>query len=149
MSKKIRTKANGEGTIYTQKRNGKNYYRGQISIGYDDKGKLIRKSFSSYSKKEVIKKMNEYQYKQNTGQLPTDYKINLEELFHTWLFDFRINDLKPSSFERYEGIYRNYIKDSPIGNIKLADLRAPHIQSYYNDLLDDNTISISTANTIN
>ncbi|RXI60139.1 site-specific integrase [Clostridium tetani] len=148
MAKKSRSKANGEGTIYTEKRNGKNYYRGQISLGYDDKGKLIRKSFSGYSKQEVIKKMNEYQYKNNAGLLPSDDKITLQQWFKTWLFEFRINDLKPSSFERYEGIYRKYILNSPIGKMSLSELRAKDIQKYYNSL-SNKGISANVVNTIN
>ncbi|RXM57316.1 tyrosine-type recombinase/integrase [Clostridium tetani] len=148
MAKKSRSKANGEGTIYTEKRNGKNYYRGQISLGYDDKGKLIRKSFSGYSKQEVIKKMNEYQYKNNVGLLPSNDKITLQQWFKTWLFEFRINDLKPSSFERYEGIYRKYILNSPIGKMSLSELRAKDIQKYYNSL-SNKGISANVVNTIN
>ncbi|MBE6064703.1 tyrosine-type recombinase/integrase [Clostridium cochlearium] len=148
MVKKSRNKANGEGTIYTEKRNGKNYYRGQISLGYDDKGKLIRKSFSSYSKQEVIQKMNEYQYKNNVGILPSDDKITLQQWFKTWLYEFRVNDLKPSSFERYEGIYRKYILNSPIGKITLSELRAKDLQAYYNTL-SSNGISANVINTIN
>ncbi|CDI50319.1 tyrosine-type recombinase/integrase [Clostridium tetani] len=148
MAKKSRSKANGEGTIYTEKRNGKNYYRGQISLGYDDKGKLIRKSFSGYSKQEVIKKMNEYQYKNNVGLLPSDDRITLQQWFKTWLFEFRINDLKPSSFERYEGIYRKYILNSPIGKMSLSELRAKDIQKYYNSL-SNKGISANVVNTIN
>ncbi len=145
---KPRTKANGEGTIYVEERNGKKYYRAQITIGYDEKGRLKRKSFSGYVKKEVIEKMNEYLYKMNTGQISDNENITLQEWFYTWLFEFRIHDLKPSSFERYESIYRNYIEGSPIGKMKLKDLRAANIQAYYNALLEKD-ISISTLHTIN
>lgn len=142
------TRGNGEGTIYTVTRNGKPYYRAQISNGYDENGKPIRKSFSGYVKKDVVKKMNEYLHKQDIDELPTDEHMTLEKWFFLWLFEFRVNDLKPSSFERYEGIYRNYIKDSPIGKMKLVELRAPHMQRYYNSLLSDG-ISIGVVRTIN
>lgn len=145
MAKK-RSKSNGEGTIYTTTKNGKPYYRGQVTSGRDDEGSLIRKSFSSFSKAEVVKKMQDYQYKLNIGQISTNEKITLESWFHTWLFEFRINDLKPSSFERYEGIYRNYIKGTSIGKMKLIDLRAANLQKYFNDLKKD--ISLSTIHTI-
>lgn len=148
MARNSRTKANGEGTIYKEMRKGKPYYRGQLTIGRNKDGSLKRKSFSSYERKEVVRKMNEYLYKLNVGLLPTDDDLTLQQWFHTWLFNYRIHDLKPSSFERYEGIYRNYIYNSPIGKLKLIDLRTRHIQSYYNDLLD-NGKSPSTIHTIN
>ena len=146
-TKKTRAKSNGEGTIYVEERNGKKYYRGQVSNGYDDKGKLKRKSFSGYSKQEVLKKMNEFQYKQNKGILHADDKITFQEWYYIYLFDFRINDLKPSSFERIEGIYRNYVENTSIGKIKLVDLRSQHLQSYFNDLFD-NGKPISTLKTV-
>lgn len=145
---KKRSKANGEGTIYKYEKNGKTYYRGMLTLGSDEDGKLIRKSFNSTKKQDVINKMAEYKTKNNAGLLPSDDKITLQQWFYTWLFDFRINDLKPSSFERYEGIYRNYIKDSTIGKKKLFDLRAADIQGYYNSLIEEGKTpnSIKTLN---
>lgn len=134
MPKKKRSKANGEGTIWQEKRNGKNYYRGAYVIGYDDNGKPIRKLFSSSSKQVVIDKMAEYRTQKNAGLISSDDKITLQQWFHIWLFEFRINDLKDTSFERYEGVYRNYIKTSAIGQKKLIDIRTTDIQAYYNTL---------------
>ncbi|WP_034438591.1 tyrosine-type recombinase/integrase [Clostridium ihumii] len=135
MTRKSRTKANGEGTIFKEIKNGKTYYRGMLTIGYDEDGKLKRKSFTSTKKQIVIDKMADYKSQYNAGILPQNDKITLQQWFYTWLFDFRINDLKPSSLERYEGIYRNYIEGSPIGQKKLSNLRAADIQNYYNALI--------------
>lgn len=135
--------ANGEGSIQRYYQNGEyKGWRATVSYGYDDKGRLKRKQFYGKTREEVAKKMNEFLYKQGAGLLPADDKITLKEWFHTWLYEFRINDLKPSSFERYDGIYRNYILDSPIGNVKLVDLRAHHLQGYYNDLLENKSVSV-------
>lgn len=142
-------KANGEGSIQKYYQNG-NYkgWRGTLSIGYDDKGRIKRKQFYGKTKTEVLEKMTKYQYENNIGLIPADDEITLSKWFHTWLFEFRYNDLKPSSFERYESLYRNYIRDSPIGDIKLIDLRTTHLQSYYNDMLQEDK-SISIVKTIN
>ncbi|KGN00756.1 integrase [Clostridium novyi A str. 4570] len=142
-------KANGEGSIQKYYQNGKDKgWRASITVGYDDKGKLKRKQFYGKTKSEVLKKMTEYQHKKNVGILPSDDKITLQQWFKTWLYEFRVNNLKPSSFERYDGIYRKYILNSPIGEIKLSELRAKDIQTYYNNL-HDNGISSSVINTIN
>ncbi len=58
-------------------------------------------------------------------------------------------NLKPKSFERYEGIYRNHKKDTELGKIKLIDLRATHIQRYYNKLIDVYNKPASTIITLN
>ncbi len=64
---------------------------------------------------------------------------NNKECFETficdWLFDVHCVNVKPSSKERYEGIFRNYIKDSTISSIKLKDLTSKDIQDYYNNLI--------------
>lgn len=147
MAKK-RAKANGEGTIYTTTKNGKLYYKATLTIGVDDKGKLIRKSFCSYKKQEVVNRMAEYKTQLNNGLVSSDDKITLEQWFHTWLFEFRINELKDTSFERYEGIFRNYIKGSILGKKKLSDIRTAHIQSYYNTLAEQGK-STNTIKTLN
>lgn len=146
--RKPRSKANGEGTIYTTTKNGKLYYKATLTIGVNDEGKLIRKSFCSYKKQEVLNRMAEYKTQLNNGLISSDDKITLEQWFHTWLFEFRINELKDTSFERYEGIFRNYIKGSILGKKKLSDIRTAHIQSYYNTLAEQGK-STNTIKTLN
>ena len=146
--RKSRSKANGEGTIYTTMKNGKLYYKATLTIGIDDKGKLIRKSFCSYKKQEVVNRMAEYKTQLNNGLISSDDKITLEQWFHTWLFEFRINELKDTSFERYEGIFRNYIKGSILGKKKLSGIRTAHIQAYYNTLAEQGK-STNTIKTLN
>lgn len=146
MAKK-RTKLNGEGTLYTEQRNGKTYYRAMVSIGKDKNGTIIRKTVGGYDKDDVLKKKQEIEYKNNIGMISIDENITLEKWFETWLFDFRINDLKASSFERYEGILRNYIEGSSIGRLKLSGLKTSHFQKYFNNLKSNGT-SYSTIATI-
>ena len=148
MIKMANKRANGEGTIVKNIRNGvQKGWRASITIGHDDKGKIKRKQFTGKTQQEVKKKLEEYKKEMLLGTISSDDKITVSEWYHTWLFDYRIKDLKPKSFEKYEGIYRNYIKDSELGKIKLKDLRATHIQRYYNKLQD--TKPISTIKGIN
>ena len=141
-------RANGEGTIVKNMRNGvQKGWRASITIGRDDNGKIKRKEFIGKTQQEVKKKLEEYKKEMLLGTISSDDKITVSEWYYTWLFDYRIKDLKPKSFEKYEGIYRNYIKDSELGKIKLKDLRATHIQRYYNKLQD--TKPISTIKGIN
>lgn len=146
--KKPRSKANGEGTIWQEKRNGKTYYRGAYVIGYDADGKPLRKLFSSYKKQDVIDKMADYKSQMNNGLIPTSDKMTLEQWFHTWLFEFRINNLKDTSFERYEGVYRNYIKGTSLGKKKLIEVRTADIQAYYN-MLSEQGKSTNVIKTLN
>ena len=54
---------------------------------------------------------------------------------HKWLFEVvKAGNLKDSSFDKYEGIYRNYFKDSPISIMPLDAIQPLDIQMYYNKL---------------
>ena len=88
-------KANGEGTISTVIRNGKTYYKANITVGWDSNGKQIRKSFGSYKKSVVLDKMNTAKYQAKTNSLsnsdinPFMYKIryytrDYDERFLSW-----------------------------------------------------------------
>lgn len=120
-------------TNYTM--NGKEYFRISCTIGRDSNGKLIRKYFYGKSEKEAKKKME--QYKDNLKQgLTTDKNSYLGSIMNAWLFEVvRVSDkIKPTTFERYEGIYRNYIKTSPLAPLPLRDIKSLQIQKYYNKL---------------
>ena len=73
---------------------------------------------------------------------PKDNNITLEQYLKYWLFEVKINEIKPATLERYEGILRNYIAGSAIGNVKLKDLRASHLQSYYNSLSTNHSANV-------
>lgn len=140
-------KSNGEGTIYHQK--DKNRWRGSLTIGRNEEGKLKRKEFYGKTKKEVVDKMTEYKYKHNNDLLPIDDTITVGEYAYIWLFKFKFNQLKPATFSRYEGIIRIYIKNSQISNIKLKDLRALHLQNYYNIMSKNKEISVNIIHNTN
>ncbi len=135
---------NGEGSIGKYK----NGWRARIMVGINEDGKPIRKEFYGKTRKEVATKLDEFKRQIALGTLSSDDKITVEQWFHIWLFEYRIKDLKPKSFERYEGLYRNYIQDTDLGKIKLKDLRVTHLQKYYNRLLEEGK-SIPTVKQIN
>ncbi|QAA30364.1 site-specific integrase [Clostridium manihotivorum] len=131
-------KSNGEGSINKYK----NGWRATITIGRDDTGKLKRKQFYGRTKSEVISKMNDYKSKSTFGLISKDEKITLQEWMNFWLTNFKVNDSRPATIERYNGIYRNYIKNSEIGVIKLKDLKSSHVQAYYNTLAKNKSANI-------
>ena len=149
MAKK-RNSANGEGCVIKIIRNRVHVgWRASIYLGRDSNGKEIRKQFTAKTKKEAQAKLNNYKKEMLLGTVSSDDKITLSEWYCTWLFDYRIKDLKPKSFEKYEGIYRNYIKDSELGKIKLKDLRTTHLQKYYNKLDTQYNKPASTIKNLN
>ena len=63
--------------------------------------------------------MNEFKDKNKRGLIPQNDKITLNEWFKTWLFEFKANEIKASTIQRYDVIYRNYIENSELAGIKL------------------------------
>lgn len=144
-----RQRANGEGSIMKRMVNGKqDGWRASLTIGRNDNGSLKRKDFYGKTKKDVQAKMDEYKKQMSLGLL-MDNKITIDQWYFTWLFDFKSKDLAPSTFECYEAVYRLYIKDSDIGDIKLIDLRTAHLQRYYTKLLDIDKLDASNVRRIN
>ena len=139
--RKATRKANGEGSISKIEKNGKMVWKGTISIGYDEYGKLKRKVFYGNTKVEVIDKIASFKASQNLDDIPDDDKITFQEWFYNYLFQFRIHDMKPSTFDRYYGIYNNYVLNSQIGKKKLVDLRTIDFQKYYTVLLKTKPVS--------
>jgi integrase len=133
--------------------NGKDYFRVSCTIGIDSNGKRIRKTFYGKNKKEAEKKKNEYLNNIQLGLSPDISKIFLGSMMKTWLFEVVkvSNNIKPTTFERYEGIYRNYIKDSSIAALNLSSIKSIQIQRYYNDLYSnkDKKKSSSQIKTLN
>lgn len=116
--------------------NGKNYYRVTRTIGHRADGTAIRKTFYGSGVNEANAKADEYMNNIKNGLVNNFENISLNDMFHTWLFDFLYNSskIKPSTFQRYESIYRKYIKESEIAGLKLIDITTLKLQQFYNKL---------------
>lgn len=94
-----------------------------------------RKSFYGNTKKEVEKKIREYE--EDLNKYGTELKkctINLKEWVNTHLFTNVLNNVEASTFERYKGLYDNYIKKCNVADMLLPDIRQIHLQEYFNTL---------------
>lgn len=136
-------------TNYTK--NGIEYYRITKTIGHKEDGTPVKKEFYGNSKSEAEEKANKYINDLKNGLIQNAENYTVSQLMKIWLFDFLHNSvsIKPSTFQRYEGIYRNYVKSSTIAGTKITKLNSVQIQNYYNDLSKDKSYSqISTLNKV-
>ena len=116
----------------------------QITCGYDDNGKQKRKSFYGKTRKETLDKYEAWNKKQSFA---SDESLTLAGYFHTWLFEFRKMELKASTFERYYGVYENYIlNNKKLSNTKLTDITTAQMQIYYNSLLKNGKTTTNIKN---
>lgn len=130
-------------TIYKKKiKNGKEYYFYRLR----HKNLKNPKDIYGSTVKELEEKIKDLKNELNNNI--TDNRALFGAFFKDWLYNTHMADKKAATKERYDGIYRNYIENSPIYNIKLKDLEPSHIQNYYNDLVS-NGKSISVITNLN
>ena len=123
---------------YNCEKNGIKYFRKTKTIGHDLNGEPIKKEFYGDGEKDCERQIEEYMNNQKNGMNKDYASFTLAQLTHKWLFNFKIHDssISPSTFTRYEGIYRNYIKDTLLGNKKVYYITATEIQNTYNDMYE-------------
>lgn len=118
-------------TTYRKKiKNGKEYYFFRL------RHKNLKKPKDIYA--ATVKDLD-LKIKTLTNELDNGIISNkefFEPFFTNWLFDVHFINLKPSTKEKYEGLYRNYIKNSTLSCIKVKDIALMDIQEYYNNLLE-------------
>lgn len=125
-------------TKYNCEINGIKYFRKTKTIGYDEKGKPVKKPFYGDGEKDCDRKIEEYMNKLRTGIQMDMQKASVEQLMYDWLFNVLIKSStsKSSSFEKHESNYRLYIKNSPIGCLSASNITSKSIQLYYNELYE-------------
>ena len=130
--------------------NGQKYYRVTRTIGHKADGTPIKKQFYGSGINEANKKADEYISNIKNGLVSNYESLTINELMNIWLFNFLLNSskIKPSTFSRYEGVYRKYIKDSEIAGNKIARLNSIQLQNFYNNLYKQG-YPYSRINTLN
>lgn len=113
--------------------NGNKYYRVRRVIGHNADGTPIVKPFYGKGINEANEKADKFMQELKMG-LQTSIAITINVLFPKWLFDYKKNELKPSTLECYEGLYRNYIETDIISKRPLNELKSLNIQQYYQRL---------------
>lgn len=132
-------RSNGEGSSRWVVRNGIKYWCITISDGYDPlTGDAKRKSFYGKTQAEAKSKYKAYL---ETVAANSD-NSTLGSFFYDWLWNIKKVEFKDSTFDRLEGIYRNYIKNNKkLYNAKLIDIDPLYLQKVTNKLLETHTLS--------
>jgi integrase len=116
----------GEDSIYWHEAKGR--YVGAISLGYDPKGRRIRKSVTGNTKAEVRDKLKELhrELEQGTASSPT---YRLDEAVSAWLASL---DLHPSTVANYRFMAKHITM--ALGDRRLRDLTAKDVQEFLEKL---------------
>ena len=116
------------------KSQGYTYYRIQKQLDKNNKIDVTSKTKEKVKEKDFSKLEN---FLNNNLLNLNINNMTFSEFVHYYLFEIVLpsGSVKNKTFTSYEIIYRNYIKDSIISNIKLKDLRKEHFQKYFNVLI--------------
>lgn len=133
---KSKKRSNGQGSLTYEIRNGKKYYIAKVTV-YDKYGDKKRKSFGSYSKKEVEEKLNTALYEINHGVFSLEGKTPLGEAFKEWLFAFKKEEVESSTFAKYETAYRLRLEPYQFTNTASDELKVINFKNHFNRLKKD------------
>ena len=140
-------RANGEGTI--SKRSSDGRYIGQITLGFDDSGKAVRKCCSAKTKAECKKKLDKLkkEYAAIQGKpVASQNQSFVDYLLNDWIREKRETErLEESTIQTHFSRIRCYFK-SFFGNIDLQKVDSKLIANFYAQL--NKTISAETIRKI-
>lgn len=137
MPRKKTTKraANGSGSIRQVTKNGKKYWEGRITVGYDPgTGKQKQRTVSGKTQKEVAQKMREIAAELDAGTYHEPCKLTVGEWLDIWTKDY-LTSVKPRTQDSYKTTVDNHLKPA-FGAMKLEALGTHDIQQFYNRLKD-------------
>lgn len=136
MPRKKTTKraANGSGSIRQVTKNGKKYWEGRITVGYDPgTGKQKQRTVSGKTQKEVAQKLRQITAELDSRTYHEPCKLTVGEWLDEWHRDY-LGSVKPSTVYLYEREIDLHIKPK-LSAVRLESLDTPMIQTLYNDLL--------------
>lgn len=125
-------RANNEGSIF-QRSDGR--WGGALTMGYDENGKIIRKTIYGKTQAEVVKKLSEISGRLKSNSYELVENNNLETLMFEYLMTFKKSAVSPRTFE---GNIRNFkLHIAPlIGKMKVYEIDSYAIQKMVNTLID-------------
>lgn len=108
----------------------------RVFLGRDTNGKRkFNNKTVKGSKKDAQKVLNSMLRDADLGLLGNSQKQTLNEYLDVWLETIAKPRLQHRTFKDYGDLLRRYVRAS-LGNIKLSDLKAVHIQKLYGEMLE-------------
>ena len=99
---------NKDGSVYRRSLDG--LWIGAAFLGYDERGKLLRKTVSARTKAEALAKLKKVQRQLDDGLPAPDDRMTLSQLLDRWFDDVMRHQVAPSALENYRSIARIHLK---------------------------------------
>ena len=126
-------RSNGEGSIF-QRKDGR--WVGAVSAGYDEEGKIIRKTVYGKSRAEVAQKVADLTKRISNNNFDYIETHTLGEMMEEWLLVFKKMMVSPRTFEGCVEKFRLHIQPK-IGNMKIYEINSMVVQKLLNDMLEE------------
>lgn len=85
---------------------------------------------------ELKKKMTDLRYTLEHGTFIKKSNITFDDWYKEWIETYKQNTVKQGTIDSYNKHYSAYLK-KPLGKMKLADIRAEHLQKLLNAMSND------------
>jgi integrase len=112
-------RGNHEGSIYQRASDGR--WFGVALLGYDDRGRPVRKSVSAANRSEVVRKLKQLRRQIDEGQNLAAAGVKLSELFEHWFEDVLHHQVAPGAARNYRTVAEKHIIPT-LGGRKIVDL---------------------------
>lgn len=137
-------RSKGDGSIYLDEKRG--LYVGQITLGFDEKGKRKRKTVYGSTKSEVRSKLKNIEFQVYTGLFVDKSDITIYHLAKQILDDkLNQNEIKQSTYFRHKETLKSL---KPIYNTSLQKANETQIRNYLNSMLSYSQSNINKIYTL-
>lgn len=122
-----------------------NTYTVIVSAGYDVNGKKLREKTTfnpdtnmteRQQQKALEKFAHDFEERVKNGKFLSGEKITFKEFYAYWLKEYADKHLEKTTLEDYI-IELDYKIVPALGHLKIAKIKPTHLQSFYNNLLED------------
>lgn len=134
-------RANGEGSIYKRKSDGR--WVGSITLSVDMNGKARRRVVYGDTQTEVKEKLTALKGDAQKGVLIEPHRITVDAHFEAWLQERELST-RPGTWQRDRSHFRTHISPQ-LGHIRLRDLSHKHVTEFYLYLTKESGLSPRTA----
>lgn len=126
---------NGAGTKPEQLENGR--WRQLISYRDVETDELKRTTIRGATEKEVKAKVKDFLKTVAAGVKPNQKKITLYDWMLTWLEVNKKNVVSLATYNSYENIVMNHVKDTQLGKMQIDKIKRADIQKFINDKINE------------
>lgn len=135
---------NNDGSVYRRALDG--LWIGAASLGYDEHGKLLRKTVSARTKAEALAKLKKVQRQLDDGLPVPDDRMTVNQLLDRWFDDVMRHQVAPNALDNYMSIAKIHLRPT-FGRKRVSKLTTADVDSLVSEKLDAG-LSTSTVRRI-